>query len=336
MRPLITRSLVGSNAARVGDPPSPIAHMMPSPLRSRKRALLHAGCLIATLALCACKGKHFTSCVDDSTPCESSETSGELSAAITEVMTTSTVASPASATTTALEPTSVPNTDGKSTAPQASAPAPTDATGSETGLLHDGSSGFPMDQTLPSDEAGAPTLVAVDAGDTTSAVATQFSDASSFEAVTGDSLITNGDFVQGIDNWKVEQTSGQGQHSVEIDDGVLCIESEGAVELTVGWPADASAGAQLQAGAYQFSFKARGTRAEMTAKVGLAVAPYTALAEVDWEARVAWDSSVSTFTSQDHPSVGVALFIKLSRGRVCVDDIEVRPIIDGPAPMSGR
>lgn len=292
--------------------------------------------LIVQQGSSACQHEPFTSCVDDSTPCEVSDESGTLD-----------TSNASGQTGDALQ------TLTGSTSSQGSSSAP--ATADSIVAV----SPAPLEQDAmveqPSEEDGSVTLEVVDASVTTtqaeppgssqtivtgaesvdsSSASTSTGESSAApttteEVVMGESLITNGDFASGMTFWTLEQTAGRGQLQRD-DEDALCIQSMGNVEFTVGWPDDAAESAYLPQGEYQLSFRAQGVDAEMDVKVGHAYEPYNALHEVTWSSTdEEWTQHVSSFTTRGDDATGIAFFVRLSGGRVCIDDVLLSPILTG-------
>jgi hypothetical protein len=108
--------------------------------------------------------------------------------------------------------------------------------------------------------------------------------------------ITNGDFSNGGTNWgiTVQTTGGTGVTS-SVTDGVLCVSIPTFVAITIGWPANGSPVAMLQAGGtyeLQYQISTTATLYTFEVKVGQATPPYT---QTDF------------ITDADYPIAGVGL-----------------------------
>lgn len=287
-----------------------------------------AWCLIAGISLCACDRSPFTSCVDDTTPCEVTDRSDGVDSH-------------------GLNPTigaSVPSASGTApethtTAPATSSVDPVSSTPSSPVIEPDAMVDYSnadasvVDETpdasvVPPDDSTSAGPATSDVGDANNG-STSTDSTSEAEAIVGDSLITNGDFASGMSGWKVEQTGGRSRLTTE-DEDALCVESSGDVDFTIGWPAEASDSATLERGLYQVSFKVRGVDAEMSVKVGHAYEPYTALHEFTWSStRDEWERSVSVFRTDGDSATGLAFFVRLEGGSVCLDDVKLSPVLEG-------
>lgn len=168
-----------------------------------------------------------------------------------------------------------------------------------------------------------PTSGVDDAGETGNAMPSEP------DASVGASLIPNGDFANGISGWKVEQTGGRSDLTTQAEDA-LCVESDGDVHFTIGWPADASDSARLERGIYQLSFRVQGIEADVNVKVGHAYEPYTALHEFAWKSsHDGWERRVAVFRTDGDDATGLAFFVHLDGGSVCLDDVKLSPILGG-------
>jgi hypothetical protein len=151
---------------------------------------------------------------------------------------------------------------------------------------------------------------------------------------SGPNLITNGDFSDGQSDWGVTTLGMLSPvDGVMIVDGALCATlGSMTTVLVLGWPKDTSQAAQLDSGkVYTLSFDARGTgplNVNVTAKVGLAVSPYTEdFSEID---DIGADNVVRTFThshaiNPGDQKAGVALQLTsagaFGTSTVCIDNV---------------
>lgn len=117
---------------------------------------------------------------------------------------------------------------------------------------------------------------------------------------TSSNLITNGDFSQGDAGWSYEEHSGGGALVVSTE-GDFCIQSNGNLSFTLGWPASPAQGVQLEPGVkYAFSYHVKVLHGQViTAKVGEVASPYASVIS----AQDVVDASELVFV---HPFVAIA------------------------------
>lgn len=113
-------------------------------------------------------------------------------------------------------------------------------------------------------------------------------------------LITNGDFSQGDVGWSYEEHSGGGALVVSSG-GDFCIQSNGNLSFTLGWPDSPAKGVRLEPGVkYAFSYHVKVLHGQViTAKVGEVATPYTSVVS----AQDVVDATELVFV---HPFVAVA------------------------------
>lgn len=146
--------------------------------------------------------------------------------------------------------------------------------------------------------------------------------------VFGDSLITNGDFGDGNQDWDLERTSG-GNFMPEFAEDQLCLTSRMSTHVVVGWPANADDSLELPAGHYRFAYRVRGQGVRLWAKVGHAYEPYEILFEKEWNGTEAgWHDVVHEFTFDGDDAAGVAFNIDLANNTVCLDDVSLQLAVD--------
>lgn len=313
---------------RVKGQPDPVAPFRMHTMDVRLVAVL----LLEVATVFACQNSPFTSCVDDATPCEMTDVVdvNESTGAPTSAASTGGTAQATTTSTRNLNSGTEISTPGTKTssAPNEDADVVTQPNEGDAGRLETNDASLETTAEPFSSESSAPDVEGADAN-ATSEPATSSDETTTNEPVaTGQSVIVNGDFSEGMTSWKLEQTSGRAQLTTD-DDGALCVESFGNVEFTIGWPADASESAYLPSGAYQFSFRARGLQTEMEVKVGHAYEPYNALHEVDWSAEGdQWDEHLSTFMTGGDDAAGLAFFVRLTNGTLCIDDVSLSPILE--------
>lgn len=141
-------------------------------------------------------------------------------------------------------------------------------------------------------------------------------------------LVLNGGFEDGDLYWNLDLNAGSdGTYS---DDGELCVNNLGydLLSFSLGFPSSPTDAFTLEGGvAYAFSFEAQGY-AEIEAKVGLSVEPYT---EVDSNTDNVNTSDFTTFsylisTSATTESVGLVLNVTVdSYSFVCFDNVSFAP-----------
>jgi hypothetical protein len=119
-------------------------------------------------------------------------------------------------------------------------------------------------------------------------------------ATSAGNLITNGDFSQGDAGWSYEEHSGGGALVVSSE-GDFCIQSNGNLSFTLGWPDSPAKGVLLEPGVkYAFSYHVKVLHGQViTAKVGEVALPYTSVIS----AQDVIDASELVFV---HPFVAVA------------------------------
>jgi hypothetical protein len=117
---------------------------------------------------------------------------------------------------------------------------------------------------------------------------------------TSGNLITNGDFSQGDAGWTYEEHSGGGA-LVLSSEGEFCIQSNGNLSFTLGWPDNPANGVRLEPGVkYAFSYHAKVQHGQViTAKVGEVASPYASVIS----AQDVVDATELVFV---HPFVAVA------------------------------
>ncbi len=147
------------------------------------------------------------------------------------------------------------------------------------------------------------------------------------------SLIVNGDFSNGLTDWKIVLDAGSLMNS-GILNGQLCVTFGAYTTVTLGWPSDTTTVFALQAGAtYRLSYQAQTTMglAGFEAQVGQGVAPYT---QIDFMTQAdVPGSQLATFTHTFTPTVaepqgGFAFNIvsgASSGAVVCVDNVSLTP-----------
>jgi hypothetical protein len=113
-------------------------------------------------------------------------------------------------------------------------------------------------------------------------------------------LITNGDFSQDDAGWSYEEHSGGGA-LVLSSEGDFCIQSNGNLSFTLGWPDTPAQGVLLEPGVkYAFSYHVKVLHGQViTAKVGEVSAPYASVIS----AQDVVDATELVFV---HPFVAVA------------------------------
>lgn len=141
-------------------------------------------------------------------------------------------------------------------------------------------------------------------------------------------LVINGDFSQGKVYWNLDLNAGtSGTYS---DDGALCVNNEGYdyLSFSLGFPSSPTDAFTLEGGvAYAFSFDLRGF-AEVEAKVGLAVTPYTEIESnvvnsngPDYQTR-----SYLVSTAATTEDVGLVFNVTIdSYSYVCFDNVSFAP-----------
>jgi hypothetical protein len=144
-------------------------------------------------------------------------------------------------------------------------------------------------------------------------------------------LIVNGDFSNGVTDWKITLDAGSLMNSGVLN-GQLCVTFGAYTTITLGWPSDTTTVFALQAGTpYRLSYQADTTigLAGFEVQVGQGVAPYTQL-DYMTQADVP-GSQLATFTHTFTPTVaepqgGFAFNIisGASSGMVvCVDNVSL-------------
>lgn len=177
----------------------------------------------------------------------------------------------------------------------------------------------PSPSDVPTGDANAPT---------TEAVVTSAPPEPEPTYTFGDSLITNGDFSDGNQDWDLERTSG-GNFMPEFAEDQLCLTSRMNTHVVVGWPANADDSLELPAGHYRFSYRVRGQGVRLWAKVGHAYEPYEILFEKEWNGTEAgWHEVVHEFTFDGDDAAGVAFNIDLANNTVCLDDVSLQLAIE--------
>lgn len=141
-------------------------------------------------------------------------------------------------------------------------------------------------------------------------------------------LILNGGFEEGDLYWNLDLNAGSdGTYS---DDGELCVNNLGydLLSFSLGFPSSPTDAFTLEGDvSYTFSFEAQGY-AEIEAKVGLSVEPYT---EVDSNTDTVNSSDFQTFaylisTAATTESVGLVLNVTVdSYSFVCFDNVSFAP-----------
>jgi hypothetical protein len=305
-----------------------------------RSALLHstrapntlASALLAGAWLAACQQAPFTNCLDDATPCEVStdriDSHGDTAAANTNNTTLTSAPQPVATNSNATSKTVVATVADSTVAGDTAAMEHPDSDGSVLIETADASIEGDGDDSADTNEPTPTVTYAIEAGVPQVSNGNGALTDASVDAPTPTSVIPNGDFMTGIDGWKVEQTGGRSPITMN-DNGALCVESRGDVELTIGWPADAAQSVVLDGGRYELSFKVQGLEAEMNVKVGHAYEPYHALHEFEWKAESdAWVPQISAFTTRGDDATGLAFFVRLNRGSLCLDDISLTPMAD--------
>jgi len=144
----------------------------------------------------------------------------------------------------------------------------------------------------------------------------------------GTNLVTNGDFSSGEMFWSVIiNNGGNADHGVQ--NGALCVTVSTNQSVTLGWAADMASTLHLpSATSYQLSFRAQASTplAKFTAKVGLAVDPFTADFEQDDQVGTSFSTFTHRFTT-DHADDQTGLAFILQGGgqssMVCIDDVQL-------------
>ncbi len=222
--------------------------------------------------LYACQHAPFTSCLDDSTPCEVSDIAD------------GTESSASTSTEGSIESSHTNTTLGQSANSASTSPNNSLASSNSAGLEEDarvaiepegdasigpnaGDSAINSTLTDPpqlTNDDNSVVASPLDAGVTSEPSIGSSTDETSTAAVpTGDSLITNGDFSSGMTNWKIEQTGGRGPLMTD-EDGILCVQSQGNVDFTIGWPADAAEAPTCREGATSCRLERRGSASKWT------------------------------------------------------------------------
>jgi endoglucanase len=146
-------------------------------------------------------------------------------------------------------------------------------------------------------------------------------------AATGVNLITNGDFSGGTAYWNLTiQTTGSVTGSASS--GAMCLTFAALQTFTLGWPMDPASAASLPSGAsYTFSFTVQSTTSvSVTAKVGLAVSPYTAdFSQALTVGTTAQSPSYGFTTTASDPQAGIAFDVTAgsTAGQICFDNISL-------------
>jgi hypothetical protein len=150
----------------------------------------------------------------------------------------------------------------------------------------------------------------------------------------GPNLIVNGDFSNGVTDWKIVLDAGSLTNSGTLD-GQLCVTFGAYTTVTLGWPSDTTTVFALQTGTtYRLSYQAQTTLglASFEAQVGQGVAPYT---QIDFMTMAdVPGSQLNTFTHTFTPSIaepqgGFAFNIisGASAGTVvCVDNVSLTAV----------
>ncbi len=204
--------------------------------------------------------------------------------------------------------TGTPGTAGDTGAAGTSGTAGDSGGAGTTGAAGDGGPGTAGTTGAAGDSGGAGTTGAAGSGNagTTGAGGTG----------SGTNLITNGDFSSGATNWHTESGTGSVNGS-----GAYCVSNPGAA--LIGWESTPGSPLMLAMGrSYRFSYQASGS-GTVTAKVALAVAPYT----TDFQGSNGLNSSLQTFTHtftspNNDTNTGLAFtFSNAGTGTVCIDNV---------------
>lgn len=280
----------------------------------------------------ACRGDAFHSCEDTAGSCAStSETTPDAVVPSVPVTPSGDAGSSPVAPTPAES--NATGTDDVLSPPAAS---PTPATDADvTPVVSDGGSSEPAPTASVSpNPAPSGTLTGEENTPTSESVATSAPPEPAPVYVFGDSLLTNGDFSDGNQDWDLERTSG-GAFMSEFDDEQLCLTSRMGAHVVVGWPANASDSLDLPAGHYRFSYRVRGQGVRLWAKVGHAYEPYEILFEEEWNGtEPGWQKVVHEFTFDGDDAAGVAFNIDLTNNTVCLDDVALQLAIDPDAGVA--
>jgi hypothetical protein len=143
-----------------------------------------------------------------------------------------------------------------------------------------------------------------------------------------DNLIENGDFSDAEAHWTIEPA----QVDRSIADGALCLTIQGGESASLGWPSETSRAFELQGGqSYTFSYRASSSgplAVSVTAKIGHAVAPYTAHFEEPITIGNTLESDSHEIEVEDSDDgAGVLFSITGAQGKgatsVCFDDVSV-------------
>ena len=143
-----------------------------------------------------------------------------------------------------------------------------------------------------------------------------------------DNLIENGDFSDAETLWTIEPA----QATRSFADGALCLTIQAGESVTLGWPSDTSRAFELSGGqSYTFSYRASSSgplAVSATAKLGHAVAPYTAHFEqpISIGSSLEGDSQAID-VEDDDDGAGVLFSVTGAQGEgattVCFDDVSV-------------